>query len=63
LIGGDEEVELAFCPAQEFTVFDALPTTIADCYALITPKDIAQRHWQAFVQQDSHSFGVCSQMG
>jgi len=58
LIGGDKKVEMSFCKTQQFTVFDAFPTTIACRYALMFSKDIAHWYWKAFVQQDPHPFYV-----
>ena len=60
LIGSDEKVELGFCQTQEFTVFDAFPTTIADRYALMAGKAITHWYGQAFVQQDSHPYDLDS---
>ena len=50
LIGGEEEIELAFCQAQEFTVFDAFPTTIAYRCALVASEAVTHWYGEAFVQ-------------
>ena len=60
LIGGDEQIELPFRQAQEFAVCDAFPTAIAYRYALVAGKAITHWYWQAFVQQDSHSYDLDS---
>jgi hypothetical protein len=56
LIGGEEEIALAFRKAQEFTVFDAFPTTIAYRHALVARKAVTHWYGQAFVQQDPHPY-------
>jgi len=49
LIGSNEQVDLAFCQAQKFTVFDAFPTTIAYRYALVAGNACTHWYGQAFV--------------
>ena len=58
LIGGEEEIELAFRQSQEFAVLDTFPTTIAYGYTLVASKTVTHGYRQAFVQQNAHPYDL-----
>jgi hypothetical protein len=55
LVGGDEQIELAFSKCEQFAVLYAFPTHLLRGVALMTGKQFAQRRRDAFVEQYLHA--------
>ena len=55
LIGGDEQIELAFSECEQFAVLYAFPTDLLRGVALMTGKQFTQRRRDAFVEQYLHT--------
>ena len=55
LVGGDEQIELAFSECEQFAVLYAFLTHLLRGVALMTGKQFAQRRRDEFVEQYLHA--------